>query len=351
MVRRYFIVTCALTLIASSGRLSRSDAAQAVLLRNGNVLTGDVSATDDGYEVATEGAVLHVRRSQVAAVAASLVEAYERKRSEIRSPTAATHLQLAQWCIRYQLWPQAAREIVDARGLDPRHPSLPLIERQLALGAERAEGRRVEGSKSQEQTPTLRHSDPSTRDPQPSAIITPDIPDVALEVFARRVQPVLVNNCTAGGCHGEGGPSEFQLSRALLYDESTRDSTMGNLAATLAQVDRQQPGRSPLLRMSLEPHGGLREPPFPPHRRELHTLLVQWVELVSARQKTASPVAPPPIALPAPSENFFPTVQRGATGVRRHRLLPPYRAPNVKFGARLRKVEDGEVEEPLDAEP
>ena len=108
-----------------------------------------------------------------------------------------------------------------------------------------------------------------------------ELPKGALELFTRRVQPLLVNNCTASGCHRPEGPTEFSLSRAILYGESNQKTTHHNLSAALAQIDRTNPTQSPLLVVPLKPHGGLDHAIFPPHRRTLRQLLVQWVTLVT----------------------------------------------------------------------
>jgi hypothetical protein len=103
------------------------------------------------------------------------------------------------------------------------------------------------------------------------------------------VQPVLVNNCTAVGCHQSGGKQTFQLDRALLRGESNRRSTMHNLEATLALVDRAHPDRSPLLIVPRKTHGGTAGPIFGPRQEAAFKHLVDWVALVAPPLETPAP--------------------------------------------------------------
>jgi hypothetical protein len=114
-----------------------------------------------------------------------------------------------------------------------------------------------------------------------------DLPEGALERFTRKVQPVLVNNCTTSACHQPGGAQTFQLDRALLRGEANRRTTMQNLKAALALVDRNQPERSPLLTIPRQAHGGMAGPIFGPRHAQAYKHLADWVALL---------VPPPPAA-------------------------------------------------------
>ena len=102
-----------------------------------------------------------------------------------------------------------------------------------------------------------------------------------MEQFTRKVQPVLVNGCTTSGCHQPGGKQSFQLDRAMLHGLSNRRSTLRNLEATLALVDRHAPQQSDLLVVPREPHGGMGGPVFGPRQEQLATHLADWVAVVT----------------------------------------------------------------------
>jgi hypothetical protein len=114
----------------------------------------------------------------------------------------------------------------------------------------------------------------------PTAANTAELPAGVVEQFTRKVQPVLVNNCSTSGCHQLGGKQSFQLDRALLRGEANRRSTMHNLEAALALVDRAHPVQSPLLAVPRKTHGGTAGPIFGPRQEQAFKHLVDWVALV-----------------------------------------------------------------------
>ena len=250
--------------------------------------------------------------------------------------------------MRYELFPQAALELLNARGIDPKHPRLALVERRLALlAAIRDAESRPAGAGSlgpSARSPQRPENEPTGDDPAGDEPVGDEpavdtLPEGALELFTRRVQPILVNNCTTTGCHGEADGSRFRLSRALLYGESNRRTTARNLSAVLAQIERERVERSPLLHHAIRTHGEMERPVFGAHRRDLYEQLVSWAQLIS---EEGIPVAPPQqVAAPAsPNGRVVPASapmpQRGA-----------YRGPRIRFGAPLRS---GVLSPPVDAD-
>ena len=285
--------------------------AKVLVLHDGGVLVGKVSRLDDYYVVSTEGGEIHVPAASVLITCARLEDAYEHRRTLIMQPTAEAHLTLAAWCIRYGLFPQAARELVDARGLDPRNSRIALLERRLTSASEpRLHDRREPVVQARHDRPAPVNQPASTLDP---ALVN-ELPNGAIERFTRRVQPILVNNCTTSGCHQPGGQQEFQLDRALLHGLANRRSTRRNLAATLALVDRTQPQLSPLLSVSRRAHGGMSSPIFGPRQQAAFTHLVDWVTLLTAPE--------PPEAESAP-------VAANATATLSEAVLPAQAMPSV----------------------
>ncbi len=121
-----------------------------------------------------------------------------------------------------------------------------------------------------------------------------ELPAGAIAQFTRKVQPVLVNNCTTAGCHAPGGGEKFQLDRAMLRGLSNRHTTMSNLSATLALVDRENPQLSPLLTIPRRTHGGMKGPIFGPRQEPAFRHLAEWVALVTKMTSKPSPDATPP---------------------------------------------------------
>jgi hypothetical protein len=246
-----------------------------LLLKSGGVLRGQISQSADRWIVSSEGRETNVPAPHVEMACRSLEEAYHVRRSRLGRVTAEAHLALADWCLRYELLPQAQIELRDARQLDARHPRLRLLEERLAI-ASRPQPAKV--------TPSV---EVAAKEPPPVAAaastLTPArLSDAALERFTRNVQPVLVNNCATAGCHQLGGAQQFQLDRALIHGMANRRSTMNNLTATLALIDHERPQLSPLLTVPRTAHGGMKRPVFGPHQDALVVLLQEWVATVTA---------------------------------------------------------------------
>ncbi len=102
-----------------------------VVLRNGNVLRGEVIRIGDHYRVKIHRGELRIPVSQVEMFCRDLNEAYERRRAARTGFNADSHLDLAAWCLRHELLECASRELLDARAIDPGHGRLLRLERRL----------------------------------------------------------------------------------------------------------------------------------------------------------------------------------------------------------------------------
>jgi hypothetical protein len=262
-----------------------SEAAQApktVVLKDGGVLVGSIGRDGDRYLIARAGGEIQVASVNILLVCDSLEEAYELRREKIERPDAASHLLLADWCLRYNLVSQAAHELKDARELDPLHPRVALLERRLAA----TNKPRPQSARPANSTAARAAKVTSTSVPSEAAARIDELPDGAVARFTRKVQPILVKNCTTSGCHQPGGSQSFQLDRSLLHGMGNRRTTLQNLSATLALIDRAQPHLSPLLTVPRQTHGGMDGPIFGPRQQSAFTHIVDWVAIVSSAQAT-----------------------------------------------------------------
>jgi hypothetical protein len=125
-----------------------------------------------------------------------------------------------------------------------------------------------------------------------------ELTDEIVERFARKIQPMLVNNCTNAGCHQPGSGQSFQLDRGLLHGTANRRSTMANLTATLGLIDRNQPAKSALLTTPRRAHGGLNEAILGPNDDRLVEQLIDWVTLVTKPSGKESVANSPPNEAP-----------------------------------------------------
>jgi hypothetical protein len=260
-----------------AGDATRLEAFHGVLLlRNGSTIEGEISRVGDHWSVKNEGRVLTVLARNVDLAGASLEDLYDAQRKRINRPAADIHLSLADWCIQNRLFEQASQQLAEARTIDPRDPRRVMIEQRLAIAIEQ-QARQAPAAAttvSAELGPASPEGEPIPASPPPQRTAA------VVEGFTRRVQPILINNCTTAGCHHIGGGQKFQLDRALVYGQSTRRTTMTNLAAALTLVDRTRPQLSPLLTVPRAPHGGMERPVFGPQQAKLVGQLAEWVALV-----------------------------------------------------------------------
>ena len=322
-------------------------AAEAVLLENGSVVSGETRRDGDSVVVrVSAGGEVRLRSSDVAVVRPSLIEVYDWLRAERSQGAVATedHLDLAEWCLRNSLWPQASRELLDARSLDPGSERVALLERRLMM---------LSKPRPASELPAAT----TAKEVEQQGAASEDVPPVALpadglERFAKRIQPVLVNNCTTGGCHRAGEGGGFELDRRPLHGYGDARSTRHNLRTALAAIDLNSPAMSPLLIAARGPHEGS-TPIRGPRREEVLRRLDAWVESIAAVQPAVA-LAPPPVIQaglqaasyqePVEAETELPEERPEAPRIERGGLLRSVEAsdefdPEV-FNRRFRRAED-----------
>lgn len=252
-----------------------------VVLQDGGVLTGQITRAADWYIVARGGGQMQIAQSRVLLVCRTMEEAYEFRRQQLGGQKAGDHLRLAEWCMRYDLRAEATRELAEARRLDPDQPRLAVLERRLEKGNSQPKAKQAVASTAANPRAVPQAKSQAGDVGAPATEPAGNLSDGVVELFTRRVQPVLVNNCTTSGCHQRGGAETFQLDRALLRGEANRRSTMHNLEAALALVDRAHPDQSPLLTIPRKTHGGMAGPIFGPRQEQAFEHLVDWVALIT----------------------------------------------------------------------
>jgi hypothetical protein len=308
-----------------------------LLLKNGAVVRGAITESADRWIVTSEGRQMYIPASSVELSAPTMEALLNLRRSKMIRPTADTHLTLADWCLRNDLRAEARQELAAARALDPKHPRLALLERRLSVAIEvatrppviPAQPNQVVATVSATAAPHTSEKASSTA-AKPAAAPADNLSPAIIESFTRRIQPILLNNCTTTGCHQQGGQQAFQLDRAMLHDLANRQSTMSNLRATLALVDRGRPQVSPLLTVPRAPHGGLAQPVFGPRQSNSVKQLIEWVGLVASlpQSETALATTNPSAVTAAEAERRAETATIPA--------IPPQQNSLPKFGAQLR---------------
>lgn len=250
------------------------------MLRNGEVFRGIISRSGDRFLVTVPSGRVVLRASEVDFCCSTLQEAYHRKRERKPPDSVQDHLALAQWCQRYGLLESAAEELAAAKAADPSHPMIPLVERRIAAASEA----------------TLRQASPAK--PVPGGIspmqldrMVRGMPPGTVESFTQTIQPMLMNNCASGGCHGPAATDTFSLLRIPVGTPPSRRMTQRNLHTVLQWIDQENPDASPLLTAATRPHGSAKAPIFTDRQVAQYRQLLEWVYQVS---QVAPPPAPPP---------------------------------------------------------
>ena len=266
------------SLAALAGEVTLTPQHGILLLNNGHLIEGTITAAGDRYDVVQEDQETRVKRSDVAVVCRNAQECYLHKRRLIEQDRAQDHLELAEWCLRIGLLESAEREIDDAKAIDATHPKILLVQRRAKLARENPiVAEPVVGG---DKILSGEHLDRMAR----------NLPPGSMQMYTDTIQPLLLNSCTKGGCHSPQSKSELRLERISISKTSGRRPTQRNLQAVLAMVDRARPEESKLLQAPIRPHGAGNVPIFTDREQSQYKQLVQWVYLVA----NAKVVAPPP---------------------------------------------------------
>ncbi|QDU57196.1 hypothetical protein [Aeoliella mucimassa] len=278
-------LTLVVVLFAS---LAQAQTTQVVVLRNGNVLEGQVDRLADGYYVTTSTSEFRLAARDVERISATLQDAYAAKRAEVRENCVTDHLILASWCMQQEMWVDAGNELNTAKTIDARNPQIAYLERRLEV---------VSSSATREVAPQPEANPNKNAERRAAELarleaIAAELPPGSLEDFARHVQPILVNGCASGGCHSSKDQREFRLNRDLVHGVANRESTLRNLEAVLQVIDERSPEYSPLLLQPAVPHGGLPRPVFSGPRQRAQERLVEWVKKTTGTEDQPDPAAP-----------------------------------------------------------
>ena len=238
----------------------------ALLLRNGEVLEGRVSAEGDYYAVLLARGELRLRRQQVVAIEPSVEAIYATHIAAKATEGVDGHVERADWCLRHNLLGYAAGEITQAQRAEP-------TSRRVATLVQRLEIAR---------RPRKLAPKPTQRpDVPPAAQLAGAADSVdphALETFTSAVQPLLLNRCANAACHGRNTVSKFRLQRGVEGRPIPRALTLANLSATIKHIDRTSPTASALLTTPIRPHGKAKQAVFLQQHRKQYELLARWVE-------------------------------------------------------------------------
>ena len=276
-----------------------------LVLKNGQVLEGDITRAGDYYVVTRgEGYELRPKADDVECFCASLVEAYEFKARRLSGVSVRPRVELARWCLRYNLIDQCRDQLAEAELTDPGDSQVKELKSRLAILQE---------------TPATPIAPAATPTIPVEALENSlaSLPRGSIERFGAIVQPILLNRCGANQCHGPNSKSQFKLLRPPPGQIVSRRFTQRNLYATLRQLNPSAPDQSPLVIKAEQRHGSSLTPVFDKHTAN------QFAELVAWARMTAAPSAAAPGARPASITPITSTLSQPAVS------QPPAPAPSA----------------------
>jgi hypothetical protein len=280
MTTRIGLILCALAVVPGGMFVRAADPAESpgkgkvLLLENERILEGDIERVDDQYHVRRAVGETRVPASRVLCLCQTCEEAYAylRARANLKDPDE--RLRLAKWCHLHELREQALAEVTAAAQLRPDHA---MTQRLLA-----------NLQRSASSPPAPRPAQPSEEpEPEPPPASPVDVTQESLGQFVTRVQPILLNACAS--CHASGRGGNFKLVRPHGSETAGRKTLQHNLAATLAQINLEQPQASPLLTKAVSVHGEMKDPPLRGRQIAAFKSLEDWVKVTLASNPQLRP--------------------------------------------------------------
>jgi hypothetical protein len=159
-----------------------------------------------------------------------------------------------------------------------------------------------------------------------------DLPPEVVADFTRRVQPLVVNRCAAGACHGGKESPEPRFVRRDPRGGMDRRGTLANMKAFLEAVGPERDaGTLATLLASRHPESAklpaLVAPPLSPQER---ATLDGWLASVKATERVVmDPAVQPAGAVTAPQPNRFKELLESAANP--PQLPPPQEPQGVIF--------------------
>jgi hypothetical protein len=270
-----------------------------LLLRNGNLLEGQIVQAGDYFVVVLGTSEIRLPAKDVEAQVASRDEAYQLRKFGMFGQGATPHLNLAEWCLRQELFARCQEQLTEARRIDPENSKIVEVERRLEFARAPRPTAVAPGVKPISSV-TVRADDLEK--------VVRSLPKASVERFAAVVQPVLLNRCGANQCHGTNSKADFHLLRPAAGQAATLRFTQRNLYATLQYIDSASPDESPLLVLPQKPHGSSLTAVFDKHTQKQLDELKAWVRLTVA---TPEPTPPPTIPANEPATLSQPAATPG----------------------------------------
>lgn len=248
-------------------------ASRVVVLDNENLLEGEVTRSDAGYEIRRPvGGDVTLPAKRILAVVADRKAAFAIVAERANRRDADERLRLARWCLGYGLMDEALAEAQAAVRMRDGFTAAEQMLRSLESMAK---------SKSAAPEPAPTRPEPAAKDTvtDVSAI---EYNSESYPIFASKVNAILMNACAS--CHSREEVKAFKLTRL-----GGRSGMTKNLMAALAQVNPADPAASPLLVKAATAHGSATEAPFKTKSHPAYRNLEAWARFARTPEGTPAP--------------------------------------------------------------
>lgn len=249
-----------------------ADNSRVLLLRNGQVIKGQIERNGQYYSVTSPDTELQIRAADVEFCCHDLREGYRQKKAAIQPSDIEQHLQLFLWCERHALLDCAGDELHAAEALDHEHPMISVLQRRL----------KVELQQKKEPLRQAENGPPPPSDEQLDQM-TRGMPPGTVVSFVQVIQPILLNHCPGANGYSLPGQKRLQLMRPPLGEAPSRRITERNLYAVLECIDWENPGESPLLKASVGSGAAATVGSFPRKYSMQYQKLAQWAYQVAQK--------------------------------------------------------------------
>ncbi len=255
-----------------------------LVMRTGTIVSGKILRSGNLYEVQGASGKWAVPEDLVKMRCASIPEAYLKLReSAQKQDSANAHITLARWCLTNHLDKEAVQELQDALMLEPDREDAKRLLRNAEETLQTGKDPVASPNKDKDSPTRITRLAAATND---DAISLGGLSREQALQFSRRIQPLLVNNCTAAGCHGRDAQTSFRLYKITPGKDANRHAAERNLAEVLEFIDFKKPRSSSLLTVPRGKHGRRGRPVFAGQRGDEQLAeLEKWVVAV-AREET-----------------------------------------------------------------
>ncbi|MDO4570083.1 MAG: hypothetical protein Q4D38_06860 [Planctomycetia bacterium] len=270
--------------VAVAQEMAQASVPRYLALANGQVMHGVVTTEGNRYHLQLPVGVVSFEREQVVQVADSLQEIYAQRTSNIPIDSVSRREEMVSWCLQYHLLDEAETEWNILRLLAPDSSRTEALGRRIEYARKAASAQQTQSPSASSESAISSVVPEENVSPQELQRMADSLPQDAVELFRKRIQPVLTRNCMESGCHGPDSTTGFKLLRVT--SATPRTTLLKNIRTSLQFIDTERPEESAFLRKPVLPHGptNREEIIFPCAKYGSYQLLIAWTYLVTRNE-------------------------------------------------------------------